>query len=362
MANSRDPHFKFEPFIEPMNVDAEYVNWTQTLLMAMIRDEYGNSNYYVDYSRTDPSLLPEDRSQQPQFQFDTAKEGFILGFPGHVERMPKTLSPHLQPYQTDLYRRLEEDKPNRFAIGTAFTEASNATASAYTAGQQQASLPYSTLLAEQDRAQHRAWTYKYHGLKWFAAQDPPGTKTYWAAVMTGNESAVKYGSSAPKVGEYIEISADDLDYDFDLIVRTKSETLAEQKDRWMLGWDKFVHGVLDEEQLFREAGIDDIEGQKQRIDLMNIRQGFAPHQQMLDATFIMQSFKTATGIDLQALAASVPMGGSGPGTAPPNGQQPYQNSTTQPQNSETRMQSDRRFVAPAQGPAGGASGRGQGGP
>lgn len=300
-SSDRDMDARFRPMIAPMYVEGEATNYLSTLLYAQIREDYGPSGYYIDYSQADPRVLPEDGSMT--FEFHGASEGEIQGFPGDVKRMPRTLSPHLPQEIAIHQQRMQEFMPNRFLTGSAYTEASNATGTAFLAQQQQASLPANGLLQKSDAAILKSRTYEYHAIQYWGLAG----ETEWYAVMSGNNRNVTIRGEQPKHAEVFTVTASMLEnLDFDLRIFTNSETLAEQQTRYQLARQKYMDGTITPDQFLREAGVDDIEGQKQQLRAAETYGLMVPEVQAAKKAAITKIYKVLGGIDLMPAPA---MGG-----------------------------------------------------
>lgn len=341
-SSDRDMDARFRPMILPMYVEAEATNYLSTLLYAQIREDYGPAGYYIDYSQANPLNIPEGESVS--FDFHGASEGEIQGFPGEVRRMPRTLSPHLPAEIAAHNQRMADFMPNRFLTGNAYTEASNATGTAFLAQQQQASLPANGLLQKSDAAILKSRTYEYHAIRYWGRSDPPGQPTEWYAVMSGNNRNVVTRGTQPKHAEVFKVTASMLeDLDFDLRIYTNSETLAEQQARYQLARQKKQDGAITPEQFLREAGSDDVEGQKQQLRAAETYGLMIPEIQAAKKAAITKIYKVLGGIDLvpapslagapmgapESVSASGGLGGLTHFAQPPGFQQQQQANATQ---------------------------------
>ncbi len=331
---SRDPAFRFLAMLKTLYVEGQYENHLTTTLMVGMRRDMGNQGLYVDYSRADPRLLPENGELTFDFEALTESDK-IGGFPGEIKRAPYALSPHMLP-ELNLHREaMAAGMPNAHLTGTANTEASNATGTAFLANEAQASLPASTLLAQTDAAILKSRRYEFHAIRFWGLSDPEGAPTVYAAVMTGNNKNVTYMGEQAKAGDVIEITASDLeDFDFDLEITTENETLAQQQARWLMTWDQYSKGVATPEDVIRAAGKRDVVGQMEKLRAAGIRANFAPYQARLDNEYVLTAASRIVGFDLTHLLQTDPAqldpaqdaggGGNSMGTnnivTPPNSQ------------------------------------------
>ena len=343
--DERDPHLQYPPAMYESFVEAEITNFLTVELIAQMLEDNGPNRYYLDYGRSDPAFFNTEKGVQLEYDFGRVTEGKIQAFPGTVQRMPSSISPHLIELLRVHRERLANYSINRFLLGNASTEASNATASAYTAAQQQAGLMPSMLLGEGDRAIMKSRRYALHAIRYWGMKEPEGLKTPYTVPLSGNDSMVKYLRETPAPGEVATIDADLLEeLDFDIIVRTKAETLAEEERNFYLAEKKYAAGVISFEQFLRASGTDDIEGQLELLDLEKIRKNFEPHQAMLDNAEIIRIFEAGTGISTGMNAQTAPptqpsQGQGGPplGASPNSGRVPNLAQAESPGSSSTPM-------------------------
>ena len=307
-SRDRDMDARFRPMILPMYVEAEATNYLTTLLYAQIREDYGPSGYYVDYSRADPRLIPEDGGMS--FEFHGAAEGEIQGFPGEIRRMPRTLSPHLPTEIAAHNARMQDFMPNRFLTGNAYSEASNATGTAFLAQQQQASLPANGLLSQSDAVILKSRMYEYHAIRVWGEADG-GYPTEWYAVMTGNNRNIMVKGKQAKHSEVFTVTAKMFEEtDFDLRTVTKSETLAEQTARYQLARQKMIDGAITPDQFLRESGADDIEGQKHALRGAETYGLMVPEVQSWKKAAMTKMAEVLMDLNSGALAGAPPVAGA----------------------------------------------------
>ena len=291
-SSDRDMNARFRAMIQPMYVEAEATNYLSTLLYAQIREDYGPSGYYLDYSQADPRNVPEGESVS--FDFYGASEGQIQGFPGTIQRMPRTLSPHLPAEINAHNARMQSFMPNRYLTGDAYQEASNATGTAFLAQQQQASLPANGLLQKSDAAILKSRKAEYHAIQYWGQAG----ETEWYAVMSGNNRNVTVRGNQPKHAEVFKVTASMLEeLDFDLRIVTNSETLAEQDARYRLARQKYLDGTITPDQFLRESGADDIEGQKILLRSAETYGLMVPEIQAWKKAAMNKMYQVMTGVD-----------------------------------------------------------------
>lgn len=340
-SSDRDMDARFRPMILPMYVEAEATNYLSTLLYAQIREDYGPSGYYLDYSQADPRNVPEGESVT--FDFYGASEGQIQGFPGTIQRMPRTLSPHLPTEVAAHNQRMADFMPNRILTGEAHQAASNATGTAFLQQAAQASMPINGMLQKSDAGILKSRTYEYHAIQfWGIAGD-----TEWYAVMSGNNRNVTVKGKQPKHAEVFKVTAKMLEEtDFDLRIVTNSETLAEQDARYRLARQKYLDGVITPEQFVRESGADDIQGQFILLRTAETYGLMQPEIQQWKKAAITKIYQVMTGVDptqvnpgaAQAQAAPNPVNASGGLGGTTHFQQPPGFQEQQQQNAARDMQ------------------------
>jgi hypothetical protein len=299
--SSRDPHERFYPLIHPLYVEAVWQNYLNTLLATAIRQDYADEDLYIDISKIPEWVQMPEGGVLSSVEKPEPGSGQLPMYPGPVVRYPKSISPHLVTMLEESAKRMNEYKMNRFLSGTAYTEASNATASAFKTQYQQAAQPFNGLLSQSDKAQIRSRRYEYHAIRFWAQAESEKVRSRFYAVMTGSQKNVKT-MRASKPGEVVWLDADKLEsVDFDLRVLTESETLAEQEQRWFLAKDQFVSGVGTAEDLVRSAGYEDVEGQLEKLRASYIQEDIDPLIREATKQMLIQKFSVATGFDLGAL-------------------------------------------------------------
>jgi len=344
-STDRDPDRRFRPLMYPLYVEAAWQNYLNTVLATMARTDYSDDYFYLDTSKAPPHVTIPEGGTAVQIEQADLQGGNIPTLPGTVQRFPKTMSPHLMEMLNQSLKRLETYMPNRFVTGQAFTEASNATGTAFIQQAQQAALPYNMLLSASDEAQLKSRRYEYHAIRYWAEAEPADAKTRYYSVMTGNTDIVKMSRHSTSAGEVVWVDANKVANNFDLQVRTKSETLAEEGARWLQAKDQHMYGVLTTDQLLRAAGTDDIQGQKEALRMEEIRADVQPLITEIRRRRIIQKASVRTGMDFGALigqpvfnpdqSVNTQMPPETPPTAPQGGppQAPQTSAPTTPPNS-----------------------------
>ena len=302
-----EPFRKYRALMLPSYVEHEIQDYIKTLLATMTRKAYGDEDIY-GYA-ADPTKI-QGMEGGAKLDIDRPLPGsnkFPL-YSFELRRWPKDIDPHLMTLLQQSEARYAEYRPNRVLGGNAFTEASNATGTAYLALLQQAGLPYNGLLGHSDAAIKRGFNYMYHAIRYWGLADPEDNPTRYPVALTGGEEVMRYGLSV-KPGEVVSIDADVLSYDFDLILKTESRTRAEEQAAWLLAWDKYAKGVYTPEDLLKGAGIFDIKGQEEALYAHKIRLALEPHETELMRQYLLQRASAVTGMDFSmALGPAEPAG------------------------------------------------------
>ena len=97
----------------------------------------------------------------------------------------------------------------------------------------------------------------FHAIRFWAQADKDEKIEYKMAI-TANENVMRYTNTL-KPGEQVSIDAEKLSFDFDIILKTESMTLAEEGARWLQAKDKYLNGIYSPRKLAQEAGIFDLE-------------------------------------------------------------------------------------------------------
>lgn len=322
----RNPDKRYRPLLLPLYAEAHWTNYLNTLLATIGRTDYADEYFYIDLSQTPEWVQLPEGGVNLVLDRPSAESGKIPAYPGPVARFPKTASPHIMELLKQSQQRLSSYLPNRFLTGNANTEASNATGTAFIQQAQAAGLPYNRLLNESDGTILRMFQNMYHAIQFWGVADTEGSPTRYYVATSGQETILS-GGAAP--GEVIWVDANKLSMDFDLLIRTKSETLAEENMRWMIMKDKKAAGAATEENLIKSAGFDDVEGQKRLLRADQIRADAEPLVRAMRNLRLVQRVSAVTGMDFTAIAQMAGMGQPGQGSS--GGQ-------TQPANSGSSQQ------------------------
>jgi len=308
-------HFKYRPLMLPEYQEQHHGNYLKTLMATQTRQAYGDQDVYAKLSSVTAENQSFVRNAEGGFQgtFDmkaSTGPGKIPLLPD-LDRFPKNIDPHLQTLLGDHERRMGEFRPNRFLTGNANTEASNATGTAFLQQAQQAGMPYNGLLGNSDEAIKLCFEELRHAICFMAKDDPEGVETRYYGSLTGNEVTRRYKG---KPGELVYVTAKDFeDYDFDFLIQTESETLAEQGARWLQMKDQYFTGVRTPEELIESAGVFDVEGQKKALYRSRIRSSLLPIELEMAKEYQLFRASAVTGIDwngfLQRMAGQQAAGG-----------------------------------------------------
>lgn len=292
-----DPNLVYRPLMHPLYVETNWTNYLTTLQAVEVRADYADSGSYINVGSSNPDVIQkffEDNAQEHVVKLSHDPNELPL-MPGPVERMPRTVSPHLTTLRAEHMERLMRYMPNRFMIGEAAKEASNATGSAFLQQAQQAALPFNTLLGESDTAIEEAVRCKIHAVKWWPVDED------WYAVMTGSQEFVAYQGSAPQRGHVACVNKDKLDMDFDIRIRTRSVTTAEESAEWVQAQSMYHEGALSVDNLIKSTGEDDIEGAKMKLAQDWFTAVQQPQFEILMKNMGYRYFYARTGFDMQNL-------------------------------------------------------------
>ena len=295
-------HYKYRPLMLAEYQEQNHGNFLKTLAATQVRQAYGDQDVYARLSSVTAENASFVRNSEGGFKgsFDlkaSSGPGQIPLLPD-LDRFPKSIDPHLQTLINDHERRMGEFRPNRFLTGNANTEASNATGTAFLQQAQQAGMPYNGFLGNSDEAIKRAFEEIKHAICFMSKDDPEGVETRYYGSITGNEVTARY-SGQP--GELVWVSAKDFEeYDFDFLIKTESQTLAEQGARWLQEKDMYFTGVSTPEELLKAAGKFDIAGQLERLYAYRVRSSLMPIELEMAKEYQLFRSSAVTGIDFKA--------------------------------------------------------------
>lgn len=300
-----DFHQKYRPLMMPAYQEQFHQNYLNTQLATYSRDAYGDQDVYVDGS-TIPQHIAAQMGEggfTGKIERSPKNSNEVQIFPGKLERWPKAIDPHLATLISNSERRLGEVSPNRFMTGSAFTEASNATGTAFLQQAQQAALPYNGLLGQSDGSIKKCFEFCHHAIRMWGMEDGEGESkvpTRYYAALTGTESTYRYSG---KPGELVYVDADMLgSYDFDIVLKTESRTVAEEGARWLQAKDKYMTGVITFAQLLQDAGIFDVEQQLELLYGDRVRATLLPTEMEMTKGYALFKASAFSGADFTAMA------------------------------------------------------------
>lgn len=314
---NRNPHKRFRPLMYPLLVEMWWHNYLVTLLATLARKDASEDNGYLTLPDKDV-LQPEDGIAST-YEKPAPGSNELPVLPSEVRKFPSGISQHLVTLIQQSRERMARYMANRFLTGTAFEEASDAGVGTYIQASQQAALPYNRLLAQSDAAIRKALNYMIHAIKYWDAVTPSDSQQAYGLTWAASDHVV-VGYGSPKDGERLEMTAADLDFPFDIKVKTASETVAEQAQNWSLGKDKYQSGVYGVEDLMRAAGVRDVEGQKRAMYKERLRKRYAPIQEQRQILVLERMQMTLLGFQDQSIAELMLRQAQGQqnGNTPPN--------------------------------------------
>ncbi len=321
----REPLKRYRPLMLGEYDKIARRNYYDTTIVTMARNDYGDGALYLEATK-----VPEyQASAWNEFSEGGAKhsvDAFEAGsgkMPIYygLQRVPREISPHLMALREANEAELREVKPNAYVTGNPFMESSK-TATEVTTSGQTAQLPYSRMLTQSDAARKRIVSDWFHAIRFWAVVDKPDTEVRYYAAASGEENALSDGF---KPGESAWISASMLDsFEFDIVLKTESETIQEEVARWNLAKDKWHEGVLTPEELIRAAGERDVERKKQELKVAQIRAELDPDLRPLRLEYVKRRLEVRSGLQFGMVGAPGMPGAAGaaPGTAGQNGATP----------------------------------------
>lgn len=317
-SNERDMDRRYRSILFPYYCEIEWHNMLTTLLATMIRYDYSVVKAYIDGSRMQPGTELSEAGPDGTIKIKHSNADEILVIPGELKAWPAIISDHLPMLIQESKERMREFEPNRFTMGQNFEEAKGGTGTANIQATQQAALPYNRLLGQSDSAIQKAAVYREHAIRYWAYA---GEDEEYGYKMAGSEAI---GAYSVEGGEKITITAKKVEIEHTIVIRTKSETLAEQERAVQLGWFLLSNNQIDQEQYWQDyVGLTDIEGQERRQAKMLLWKRMQPEIMEAAAAMFHRRFEAETGISLA-------MAGMAGGGMPPPGGQPNGNMPSTP--------------------------------
>ena len=323
--NESDPHEKHRPLMEDLYVEVQWVNFLITLLAVQAKGELTNADLYMPLDHASPEALSwwsarvdEAGGSPTQVDLNKVTPGSIPVTPATFQRIPRPSSEHLMALIQIHLARVRSLMPNRLLTGAALEEATEATGTAFLQQAQTATVPLNPLLASSDAAISKAFEYMYHAIRYWQYESASDYQVPYYLPISDRVNVV---GVSPKMGDVVYITAEKLETDFQLLIETKAETLAEQTARWLDAKDKARSGIYTVEQLIKAAGIRDVEGQKGKLALARLRRLAAPFVENLQLLELKRMFEAEMGISLgtETDVAARPPGPPGPPVGPPAG-------------------------------------------
>ncbi|MDZ4249529.1 MAG: hypothetical protein U0990_05505 [Candidatus Nanopelagicales bacterium] len=316
--NETDPHLRYRPVLYPLFVEVERLNFLISLLTMLARLDYSDERAYLALQKDAAQMGVSLPDPQPNgvMTMPRTTVGEMAVLPGEVKAFPQQISEHLMTLIDIQRQNVENAKPNRFILGTNFDEAKFGTGTANVQATQQAALPFNRLLGQSDASILRISNYMAHAVRYWAAtgedqEYPLATTDGMAVAQASTES-----------GEIISVTAQKLSIGYQLQLKTKSETLAEQQAAVLLGKLLFETNQIDQEQYWEIQGVTDIEGQRLRQGVMLAKKELAPDIMQAVKLVFYRMYQAETGIDLSGMGMMMqPQDGQQPpnGGGPPTG-------------------------------------------
>lgn len=306
MFGETDPHLQMRPMMLPVYVLVYWENFITTLLATMARLDYSDEALYESLAQTLPQVLAA--AEGGTLTGDQLKETDGREIPqraGEVKRLPRNISEHLITLLNQVRAAIAECAPNRYLQGIADNQTVNGTATMGLNQAQAASLPYNRLLTNSDRTIRRIFEAQLHSICFWALAEPENLETRYLVGMTGGENVLRYKTTI-RTGEQVYITAKEAASGAQLIVRTESSTLAEQKERWLLAVAKKAQGVFTQADLMRAGGIFDVEGQNELLYGEDIDELIEPYEKAMVRSFILRLAETQSDFDFSAAGLAPP--------------------------------------------------------
>jgi len=295
--NSRNMHLRYRPPLHPMYVEAAEINYTTTLLTTMSRKDYEGRGLFIDGSKINPDVRIGEAGVQESYPYPGDNNDKLVVYPGPLETMPSKVSPHLAELRRDSQERMAKYMPNRYLTGEAHEEATDATGSAFIQQAAAANKPLNRVLSASDGyGIYKGFMYIFHAIRYFDCSGEKTTEHKYYATTMGDEDVMTGGSEA---GRDVAMTKSLLEsIDFELQIKTESETLAEQNARYLLWSAMYDKGIATVDDVMKAAGIRDVERQKRLLYKQRLRQIDQPQREQAQLMIINRIRQSLTGLDL----------------------------------------------------------------
>lgn len=329
-----DPHRKYRPLEYRLLVEATIINWCDSMLQTLANRDSSDSRLYASLAKLSDAVanrIPDEFWSTMKIRLPDPDSNEIPVVPAELLAWPAQASELLMEYRNAAAERFERAKPNRFLVGENYQEAESGTGSANLQSTQQARLPFGWLLAQSDDFMLKAKEDQFHAIRyWDCICEDKSEETKFFVSLIGEEP-LRSGSA--EAGQEVYVSASKLEYSFDLVLRTESETLQEQQAKQQMAMLKHDKGWIDDEQTVEALGFYDSEAQLRRIRKYQLRQALAPEILEAQKAVLKVLFYELAGIDpmlVQGLQGMTPMQAAQPGATGPNVQPPQPTVTLPP--------------------------------
>ena len=326
-----DPHRKYRPLEYRLLVEATIINWCDSMLQTLVNRDSSDSRVYASLAKLSDEVahrIPDEFWAKMSIPLPDAGSGELPIVPAELLAWPSQMSETLIEYRDRAVERFEKAKPNRFLTGQNFAEAESGTGSANLQSTQQARLPFGWLLAQSDDFMLKAKEDQFHAVRYwdYLAESKEEEMKFYVS-LTGQEE-VRKGSA--ESGQQVYVSATKLDYSFDLVLRTESETLQEQIQKQTQALLLHDKGWLDPEQTVERLGYPDTEDQLRRLAKYRLQKQMAPLKLELQTSALKAILWAVADIDpalmqpppqppmMGPAGMSAPMGNPGPQMQQPN--------------------------------------------
>ena len=314
-SNRTDPHRKYRPLLFPLFTELRWRNFLVTLLATLSRRDYSDEDVMIELTAGAKAMgveLPEP-GPDGSVKYGKAGPGEYLVVAGKPVRIPKNISEHLA-YLIELSdQKIRDYLPNPFIMGTNFAEAREGTGTANVAATQQARLPFDRMLTQLDAFKVEVMDDIAHAIRFWSHAGLD--YRFYQATSGGLPIKTSYED-----GELVYISAEKVSIAYQLKLKTKSETLQEQQEAYLLAKDQHAAGFIDTEQVWEAGGITDIEGQRRRVLKEGLWNESWPKYKQAMLLLLDRIVEAEAGINLgqmMGVPALAPPGPGGNGSAPP---------------------------------------------
>lgn len=301
----RSPHWRYRPLLYTLLVEAAVINWCLSVLLTLANRDSADNRIYATLAGMPNDIadrIPGEFWEDMTIDLPDQEKGEVKVLPAKLEAWPAKLAEVLFQVYQDAVRRFEAAKPSRFQTGTNYDEAAQGTMTANLQATQQSALPFRWLMAQKDVFIREAKADQWHAVRYWEYEKGTKGETKFRVNLSGEEQV----QGDPQAGKSVYLSASKVEYQYDLVIITESDTLQEQAEKRRQAQEGYNGGWLDDEQVIEAYGFYNIDAQKRRLRKYQLKRAAAPRFEAAKLDTLTKLAAVVAGIDPSLLMQGRP--------------------------------------------------------